>query len=81
MLANCQSELRAKIVEFTDKFTASTGAIESSVRETIIQEAAADRIREIAAVQKKVFHMEQGVFMTRIVSSFTMLTLRFIIIL
>ena len=54
MLARCQSELRAKLAEFTEKFTASTGSMESSIRETIIQEAAADRIREIAAVQKKV---------------------------
>lgn len=54
MLARCQSELRAKLAEFTEKFTASMGSIESSLRETIIQEATADRIREIAAVQKKV---------------------------
>lgn len=54
MLVRFQSELRAKMAEFTDKFSASTGAMESSLRETIIQEAAADRIREIAAVQKKV---------------------------
>jgi hypothetical protein len=54
MLVRFQSELRAKMAEFTDKFSASTGAMESSIRETIFQEAAADRIREIAAVQKKV---------------------------
>ena len=60
MLARCQSELRAKLAEFTEKFTASTGSIESSIRETIIQEAAADRIREIAAVQKKVRARAKG---------------------
>ena len=52
--ARAQSELRSKICELTEKFSASAMDMERSVRETVMQETAAERIREIAAMQKKV---------------------------
>lgn len=52
--ARAQSELRSKISELTEKFSASAMDMERSVRETVMQETAAERIREIGAMQKKV---------------------------
>lgn len=54
LIARGQSELSAKINELTMKFGASTTDMEKSVRETMMQEMAAEKIRDIAAMQKKV---------------------------
>ena len=46
--------MRSKISELTEKFSASAIDMERSVTETVMQETAAERIREIGAMQKKV---------------------------
>ena len=54
LIARSQAELRAKINELTQKFGLSSTEMERSVRETVVQEMAAEKLREIAAMQKMV---------------------------
>ena len=56
MIAQAQTELKATIKKLTMKFDISANDTEKSVRETMMQEMAADKSKEISVLLKKVYH-------------------------
>jgi hypothetical protein len=54
LISRTQSELRSRINEVQEKYDAASIEMEQSVRETIMQEKAAEKIRDTAAMQRKV---------------------------
>lgn len=56
LISRTTSELRTRINEVQEKYNAAAIEMEQSVRETLMQERAAEKIRDTAAMQRKVSH-------------------------
>ena len=54
MIAQAQTELKATVQKLTTKFDISVTDTEKSVREAIMQEMAAEKLKEISVLLKKV---------------------------
>ena len=60
MIAQAQTELKATIKKLTMKFDISATDTEKSVRETMMQEMAADKLKETSVLLKKVHHEKKN---------------------